>query len=127
MNGGINMLYLYVEDFVPNAIIELNRIDGSRNVLIDDARRYGLIIADYLNQRGYFTKLKESPESYESFEVKYGSFFQKYYQDDTYGYRLQDDKSIDDIKAVFREPIALEVVDSFSSDEVIDKSFSNRM
>ena len=58
---GDNMLYLTVEDIVANSIIELNKIDGSKNVLIDDAKKYGEEVAKHLKKRGYYTLLKLNP------------------------------------------------------------------
>ena len=117
------MLYLTVEDIVANSIIELNKIDGSRKVMIEDAKRYGEEVANHLKKRGYYTLLKLKPNLTESFEIKYENYFTKYYENESYGYMLNDDKEIKDIEAIFRLPIAYEVVESFTSSEVIEKSF----
>ena len=121
------MLYLTVDDIVPNAIIELNKIDGSREVIIGDAKIYGEELAKHLGKRGYYTLLKLNPSLTESFEVKYGDFFQKYYQNDSYGYKLQENKEIQDIIPIFRESINKEIRDIFDSEEVIENSFKERI
>ena len=121
------MLYLTVEDIVANSIIELNKIDGSRCVLIDDAKCYGIEVANNLRKRGYFTLLKLNSSLTESFEVKYKNYFHKFIDKESYGYCLEDDKTIEDIVSIFRSPISSEVVDSFSCDEVIQNSFSDRI
>lgn len=117
------MLYLTVEDIVPNSIIELNKIDGRKEVLIEDAKRYGKEVAEYLKAKGYYTLLKINPSLTESFEEKYGNFFTKYNDQETYGYRLSEEKNINDIIEIFRNPIHEEIRDSFSNQEVISKSF----
>ena len=120
------MLYLTVEDIIANSIIELNKIDGSREVMIEEAKKYGQEVANHLKNKGYYTLLKLNPSLTESFELKYSDYFQKYYENDSYGYQLQDKKNIEDIDSIFRKPIAEELVDSFSNEEVITKSFGNR-
>ena len=121
------MLYLTVEDIVANSIIELNQLDGSKEVLIDEAKKYGEEVSKHLRKRGYYTLLKLNPGLTESFEIKYGNYFSKYYQDETYGYRLNDGKEVEDIVPIFRDPLVYEVIESFTSLEVIENSFSDRV
>lgn len=121
------MLYLTVEDIVANSIIELHKIDGSRCVLIDDAKYYGNEVANHLKKRGYFTLLKLNSSLTESFEVKYKDYFHRFSDNESYGYCLDDDKTIEDIVSVFRSPISREIVDSFSNEEVIQNSFGDRI
>ena len=116
------MLYLTIEDIVSNSIIELEKIDGSTNVLIEDAKKYGEEVAKHLTKRGYYTKLKLNPGLTENFEIKYSNYFSKYFEDSTYGYRLNENVSIDDIISIFRNSLVCEVIESFISKEVIENS-----
>ena len=120
------MLRLDVVDVVANSIIEINKIDGSRNVLIDDAKKYGEEVSKYLKGLGYYTIFKIKPSLTESFEVKHANYFKKYYVDETFGYELKNDKSIEEIVSVFRDCIADGIVGAFSCDEVVKKSFGER-
>lgn len=121
------MLCLTVEDIVPNSIIELNKINGSKKVLIEEARKYGENVANYIkNNKGYYTLLKINPSQTESFEIKYGNFFKKYYQEESYGYQLTEGTEIEDIIPIFRDSIVEEVRDCFSNEEVIEKSFPQK-
>ena len=121
------MLYLEVEDIVANSIIELNKLDGSTEVMIGDAKRYGEEVAKHLKEKkGYYTLLKVNPSTTESFETKYSNYFSKYYEGNSYGYRLVGDKTVEDIVSIFRSPLVLELVDSFTDELVIKRSFPGR-
>ena len=120
------MLYLTIEDIVPNSVIELERIDGKRKILIADAKKYGEEVAKNLTKRGYYTKLKLNPGLTESFDIKYSNYFEKYYENDTYGYQLKDNINIDEIISIFRNPLVDEVVESFTNEEVIENSIGKK-
>ena len=120
------MLYLTVEDIVPNSIIEKNKINGSREILIEEAKKYGEEVAEHLKKRGYYTIVKLNSSLTESFETKYSEYFNKYYEKESYGYQLAQDKEIKDLIPIFRESIAEEVRDSFSNEEVIKNSFPQK-
>ena len=121
------MLYLTVEDIVPNAIVELNNLDGSREVMIEEAKKYGEELAKSLRSKGYYTLLKLNPCLTESFEVKYGNLFKRFNQNDSYGYQLANDKEIKEIIPIFRDSINEEIRDIFASEEVIENSFKDRI
>ena len=116
------MLYLTIEDIVPNSIIELEKINGRKNVTIEEAKKYGEEVAKHLTKRGYYTRLKLNPGLTESFEIKYGNYFEKYYDKDTYGYYLNEEKDIEEITKIFRTPLVSEVIESFTNQEVIKNS-----
>lgn len=120
------MLYLTIEDIVSNSIIELEKLDGRTNVLIDDAKRYGEEVAKHLTKRGYYTKLKLNPGLTESFDIKYSNYFSKYYENTTFGYQLVDGKSIEEVISIFRSPLVDEVVESFTCEEVIENSIGKK-
>ena len=119
------MLCLTIEDMVANAIIELNRMDGSRKVSIDDALVYGKEVASCLRKRGYFTTLKLNSNLIEDFENRYSNFFFKYYDKDSYGYQLHDGIEVDEVVKEFRSPLVIELLDSFTDDDVLSNSFRN--
>lgn len=117
------MLYLTIEDIVANSIIELNKIDGSKKVLIEDAIKYGEEVANHLKKRGYYTRLKLNSHLTEQFEINYRNYFTKYQQDNSYGYELNKSKEIEDIIKEFRNESIQEAIESFTDKEVINKSF----
>ena len=114
------MLYLTMEDIIPNSIIELEKINGRTDVLIDDAIDYGKEVAKHLKRRGYYTSLKLKEEL---FDTRYCDYFDKYYENHTYGYRLANDKTVMDIISIFRDSLEDEVIESFTTSEVIAKTF----
>lgn len=114
------MLYLTMEDIIPNSIIELEKIDGSTSVLISDAIDYGKEVAAHLKRRGYYTSLKLKEDL---FDASYCDYFDKYYEKQTYGYRLASGKTVRDIVSIFRDSLDDEVIESFTSSEVIANSF----
>lgn len=114
------MLYLFIEDIVANALIELNKLDGSRTISLASARRYGNELIKKLKEQGYYTKLKANEEFFiTQFEKKYADYFVGYYVGEEKIYSLNEDKTIEDLIVRFRKPIPEEIVDFFMSVDVI--------
>ena len=107
------MLYLDIEDIVANAMIELNKIDGSRSVPIWVAEQYGNEVSRYLGNQGYYTKMRINRERTYRFEEQYGEFFTSYQQGKEKGYVLNDGKDIEDLVRKFRGYLDLEVILAF--------------
>ncbi len=113
------MLYLHMQDVVANAIIELNQINGSRNVSMNQIEKYGAELIDYFRNLGYYTNIKSSKEAISYFEKNCADFFQKYQRDGETGYSLQKDKTIIDLIDKFRKGLEAEVLLAFTNQSVI--------
>ena len=118
----IVVIYFYLEDIIANAIIELNKIDGSRKIFVCVAKEYAEEVVKKICEKGYYANIKSINErSIMLFEQKYSNFFIPYIELGMKGYSLKEDISIDELLAVFRKESALDIWSTFSDKEIISR------
>ena len=120
------MWFLTLEDIVPNFLISIKTLDGGSEALIDDAIRYGRVVANDLCKKGFFTKVKVNYGLIDCFDQQYQDYFMKFLYCDTFGYQIVDGVSLVDIKSIFRNSLPLEVIDSMSNEEVVRDTILSR-
>lgn len=114
------MLYLQVEDIVANAMIELEKINGTTNVSISLAKIYGNEVANHLKKQGYLAKLKIDSDLIRNFEQAYSDYFSVDLTERDRWYLLRENKNIDEVRDKFRNTLPLEVSSAFSSLPAVD-------
>lgn len=120
------MIYLEIADIVSNAMIEKNKKDGSRQIPLAEAFVYGQLVCEILTKSGIYSKIKLDDCLEEAFYKKYIHLFYKYC-DEELGilYQLREDKSPQDLIALFRNNLPREVVSAFENEQIIEEAFPN--
>lgn len=103
------MIYLYLEDIVANALIEINKVNGTRAVSLDFATKYGEKVLDELKQNGYFAKMKLGEDAIKYFETNYSLYFTRCQINEKTEYYLNSDRTIEEIDLKFRKTLPEEV------------------
>lgn len=114
------MIKIGVKDIVANAIIEVGSRSERRSITGRELNNYGREVIFNLKARDIRAKLELSRELTNKFEITY----QDYFSISGDGYKLNDDKCIDDVIDKFRRNVPYEVLLAFVDDKVVDKSFN---
>lgn len=119
--GEDNMLFLKIDDLIINALIEQERVNGERKILLDKVFLYGEEVIEDIQRKGIYCKLKYNQESFSLFEKRYHDYICPYSVDGKFGYELIDE----DIAPLYRVKMDEEVLDSFTNVQVVRKCFWN--
>lgn len=114
------MIKIYKKDIVSNAIIEIGNRSERRYVTGREINNYGREVISNLKSRNIRAKLEVSKDLINQFENLYSDYFSICGD----GYKLKDDKNIDDVIDKFRRNVAYDVLLAFVDDKVVDKSFN---
>lgn len=121
------MWFLTMEDIISNSLLEMNKMGDCDGILIDDAIRYGNMVAKDLCKKGFFTKVKINSCMIDSFDKSYYPYFLKFLYCDTFGYQISDNAFIHDIEKRFRNPLPIEVIDSMTSQNIIEYTLMDKV
>ena len=100
------MWFLTMEDIISNSLLEMNKMGDCDGILIDDAIRYGNMVAKDLCKKGFFTKVKINSCMINSFDKSYYPYFLKFLYCDTFGYQIRDNAFIHDIEKRFKKHVS---------------------
>lgn len=114
------MIKIGVKDIVANAIIEVGSRSERRSITGRELNNYGREVLFNLKSRDVRAKLEWNRELTNKFESTFQDYFSIYGD----GYKLNDDKCIDDVIDKFRRNVPYEVLLAFVDDKVVDKSFN---
>ena len=114
------MIKIGVKDIVANAIIEVGSRSERRSITGRELNNYRREVLFNLKSRDVRAKLEWNRELTNKFESTFQDYFSIYGD----GYKLNDDKCIDDVIDKFRRNVPYEVLLAFVDDKVVDKSFN---
>lgn len=119
-------MIIHIEDLVANALIEKNRLDGSRKVSNIELEQYAEEVIKDLKQKNIDVKVDVSRILMKQFEEKYKDWFLTYEDDKIHEWVLGQNKLIEDLELLFRSNLPIDVILSFANVEIVQKTFSNK-
>jgi len=116
------MYFIELEDLVANSLIELNRIDKTKDFIsYKNAEEYGNVIINVLKSQKKRAKLVLSRERTYNFLCEYSDFFEEYINvNGEIGVKIKNGKTSSDLIRQFRGTLGLDVLRAMTSKEAIN-------
>lgn len=119
-------MIIHIEDLVANALIEKNKLDGSRKISNIEVEQYAEEVIKDLRQKGIYARTDISMILISEFEENYKDWFLIYEDDKIHEWVLGQDKTIEDLELLFRANLPVEAILSFANVDIVRKSLSNK-
>lgn len=110
-------MFLYLEDIVPNGLIELIESNTANEISYKQAMEYGYQVALELEKRGINTTLVFYKNKTIQFERDYKNIFDFYELDRATIVKLKPNKNVNDLRDNFREYQTLDNIIAMTSQE----------
>lgn len=90
-------IYIYIEDLVANALIELVENSGKKEVLFKELDAYGTMVVKYLNEKREQAILNLSKDHTAEFLYDYSDYFELFSRGIEEGIRLREGISVNQL------------------------------
>lgn len=112
--------YIYIEDLVANALIEVLSKDQSKRFLTyTEIEKYGAVVVEELEKRKEKAVLVLSRENTDRMLRNYSDFFEENGDGQDKGVSLKNGKTVDELIEQFRGYIAIDVLLAFVNERSV--------
>lgn len=111
--------YIGIEDLAANALIELMKKGGRRDISYQELEVYGANVVQWLSKKGEKAILILSRDNTNELFRNYSDFFEETELENGMGIKLKDGKELNDLIIRFRGYLALDVLLALVNDSVV--------